>query len=283
MGRFRIYLVFLLGGLCAGLSIRAQEESPYVPVDPRAEPFLKVAFEPELESQVPLDLEFLGDDGVKTTLRERIMPEKPVILAIIYYRCPSMCNLVLNGMVQTLKEISYTPGEDFTVLAVSFDPEETHVTAAAKKESYVKEYGGSAEGWHFMVGDEPEIEALTGAVNFGYKYDPADDQYAHGSGLLILTPDGRISRFLPGMMYPPLHTRLALVDAGEGKIGSMADKLASLCYNYDPETGTYGLLVNRLILVACLITVAALAWLIIGLIRLEKKRDSRTDSKPETD
>lgn len=268
----------LLGVLGIGLLLRAQEEqSPYVPVDPRTEPFTKVEFKPVLDTALPLDLEFMGDDGVRSTLRDRLVPGKPTILAIVYYRCPTMCNLILNGLVATLKDISYTPGEDFTVLAVSFDASETHVTAAGKKDAYLKEYGDrEAEGWHFMVGDEPEIEELTRAAGFGFKYDAVDDQFAHGSGLLVLTPDGRISRFLPGMMFPLLDTRLALVEAGEGKIGTLSDKLALLCYDYNPETGKYGLLINRIILVACLITVAAVAWLIIGLIRLEKKRNPAT-------
>nr|MDA3875280.1 hypothetical protein [Kiritimatiellia bacterium] len=117
---------------------------------------------------------------------------------------------------------------------------------------------------------------LTQATGFGFKYDAVDDQFAHGSGLMVLTPDGRISRFLPGMMFPVLDTRLALVEAGEGKIGTLSDKFALLCYDYNPETGKYGLLINRIILIACLITVAAVAWLIIGLIRLEKKRKPTT-------
>jgi len=184
-----------------------------------------------------------------------------------------MCNLVLNGLVSTLKEINFVSGEDYNVLAVSFDPEETHVTAGQKKSNYLRDFGNrDAEGWTFAVGDESEIERLTQAVNFGYKYDAMDDQYSHGSGLLILTPDGRISRFLPGLMYPVLDTRLALVEAAEGKIGSLTDKLALLCYSYDPETGRYGLLVKRIILVSCLITIAAVAWMIISLLKIDRKR-----------
>ncbi|MGA0332890.1 MAG: SCO family protein [Kiritimatiellia bacterium] len=275
----KIFLALLLTGSC----VTAQEvESPYVPRDPRTEPFLNVTFSPELDTPVPLDLVFMGDDGMRTTLRERLIPGKPTILAIVYYRCPTMCNLVLNGVVQTMKELNFVPGEDFTLMAVSFDAQETHVTAAEKKLNYMNDYGSSADGkgWHFMVGNEPEIRQLTEAVNFGFKYDAMDDQYSHGSGLLILTPDGRISRFLPGMFYPVMDTRLALVEASEGKIGSLSDKLALLCYSYDPETGKYGLLINRIIMVACLVTVAAVAWMIFSLIRLEKKRKGADPESP---
>ena len=256
-------------------SLRAQEveESPYIPRDPRTEPFLDVSFSPELDVPVPLDLQFMDDQGMRKPLRDMIVPGKPTILAIVYYRCPTMCNLVLNGLTATLKDINLTSGEDYNVLAVSFDPTETHVTAAAKKDNYLKDFGDrNAEGWAFAVGSKPEIEALTGAVNFGYKYDAMDDQYSHGSGLLILTPEGRISRFLPGLMYPVLDTRLALVEAADGKIGSLTDKLALLCYSYNPETGQYGLLINRIILVACLVTVGAVGWLILSLIRLERSQ-----------
>jgi len=251
-------------------------ENPWVPRDPRAEPFLRVSFRPELDTPVPLDLEFMGDDGMRTTLRERMIPGKPMALLLMYYRCPTMCGLSLNGLVNGLIDINLVPGSDFTVMALSFDHTETHVTAAGKKFSAMEAYGSHdhADGWHFMVGNEPEILGLTGAVNFGFKYDPADNQFAHGSGLLILTPDGRISRFLPGVVYPRMDLQLALVEAGEGRIGRLTDRLALLCYEYNPETGRYGLLINRIVLVACLITIAAVAWLIIGLLRMERRRET---------
>lgn len=275
MNKFTTILQICTGLMLFTSGLTAQEvESPYVPKDPRTEPFLSVSFKPELDVQVPLDLEFMGDDGIRSTLRERLIPGKPTILAIVYYRCPTMCNLVLNGLVETLKDIpAYQSGKDFTVLAVSFDAQETHVTAASKKKNYLTDLGDpDTEGWHFMVGNEAEIKTLTDAVNFGFKYDAVDDQFAHGSGLLILTPEGHVSRFLPGMVYPLMDTRLALVEASEGKIGTLSDKLALLCYDYDPETGKYGLLINRIIMIACLVTVAAVAWMIFSLIRLEKKR-----------
>jgi protein SCO1/2 len=264
-----------------GLTPEGWEEpaapSPYIPVDPRTEPYLNVEFAPELNTSLPLDLEFMGDDGQRLPLRNRLVEGKPTVLALVYYRCPTMCNQVLNSLVKTLKELKLTSGVDFGVLAVSFDAEETHVVAQKKKEAYLRELGDPrAEGWSFNVGKTPEIEALTRAAGFGYLYDPKIDQYSHGSGLLVLTPDGRISRFLPGLIYYPLDVRLALVEAGEGKIGSLTDKLALLCYSYDPETGKYGLLINRVIMVACLVTVAAVAWMIFSLMRLERKRQQST-------
>jgi protein SCO1/2 len=275
-------LVFFGTGLCAQEE-SAPIENPYVPRDPRTEPFLDVSFSPELNTPVPLDLEFMSDDGMRKPLRDMLVPGNPTILAIVYYRCPTMCNLVLNGLVATLKEINFVSGEDYNVLAVSFDPEETHVTAGQKKSNYLKDFGNrDAEGWTFAVGAEPEIKQLTDAVNFGYRYDAMDDQYSHGSGLLILTPDGRISRFLPGLMYPVLDTRLALVEAGEGKIGTLSDKLALLCYSYDPETGKYGLLVNRIILVACLVTIAAVAWMITSLMKIDRKRTRESLAEPSS-
>ncbi len=261
------------------------QESPYIPRDPRAEPFLKVEFKPQLNTQIPLDLEFMGDDGLRKPLRDRLLPGKPTLLAIVYYRCPTMCNLVLNGMVDSLREIPLRPGEDFGIVAVSFDTSETHVTAHGKKVNALGMYGDSSPaGWEFLVGDESAVTALTSAARFGFKFDPATNEFSHGTGLLVLTPDGRISRFLPGMDYPINDLRLSLVEAGQGKIGSLTDKLALLCYKYDPVTGRYGLLIHRIILAACSATIASVAWLILGLLRFERRRQHSpgpvTDTPP---
>jgi len=258
-------------------------ESPYVPKDPRVQPFLEISFKPELDVLLPLDLEFLGDDGKRGPLRDRMLPGKPAILALVYYRCPTMCNLMLNGMVEALQEVSYVPGKDFNVLAVSFDARETHVVAQGKLQNALEMYGKTetAEGWHFLVGHSREIEALTASVNFGFKYDAAIDQFAHGSGLLILTPDGKLSRFLPGVLFPRRDLQLALVEAGEGKIGTLTDKLALLCYKYDPVTGKYGLLIHRVMIIACSATVLAMAALIFGLLRQERRgAPAPADSTP---
>lgn len=257
------------------LSTPPEIENPWVPRDPRLEPFLRVSYRPELNTPVPLDLVFMGDDGKRTTLRERMIPGKPMVLQIMYYRCPTMCGLALQGMINGFIDINLVPGLDFTVMALSFDHTETHVTAAGKKFSALDAYGSHdhADGWHFMVGNEAEILELTRAVNFGFKFDPADNQFSHGSGLLVLTPDGRISRFLPGVVYPRTDLQLSLVEAGEGRIGSLIDRLALLCFEFNPETGRYGLLIHRIVLVACLITIAAVAWLILGLLRMERRRE----------
>lgn len=254
-------------------------ENPFVPRDPRLAPFLEVAFRPTLDTEVPLDLVFMGDDGMRTPLRDRMIPGKPMVLLIMYYRCPTMCSMALNGMIDAFQEISLVPGQDFTVMALSFDPSETHVTAAGKKFSSLEMFGSHdhAENWHFMVGNEPEILALTSAVNFGFRYDPADNQFAHGSGLLILTPDGRLSRFLPGIFYPRRELQLSLVEAGEGRIGTLSDRLALLCFEFNPETGRYGLLIHRIVLVACLITIAAVGWLIYSLMKFEKRHFGSQD------
>ncbi len=278
-GSIRICLAgFLLGVACWAMGQTEDlgpvvTESPFVPKDPRLKPFLEVSFKPELDVMLPLDLEFMGDEGKRGPLRERMIPGKPAILALVYYRCPTMCNLMLNGMVEALREVSYLPGKDFTVLAVSFDARETHVIAAGKRENALEMYGKTetAEGWHFLVGQDPEIKALTESVKFGFKYDAEIDQFAHGSGLLILTPDGKLSRFLPGVLYPRRDLQLSLVEAGEGKIGTLTDKLALLCYHYDPKTGKYGLVINRAVQIACFATVAAMAALIFGLLRQEKR------------
>ena len=255
-------------------NVWAESESRFVPQDPRLKPYLEVSFKPTLDTQLPLDLEFMGDDGKRTTLRERMVPGKPTLFAFVYYRCPTMCNLMLNGMIDALKEIHYSPGKEFSIIALSFDARETHVVAAGKKENALKRFGegANAEAWHFLVGEERSVAELTRAANFSYKYDPVDDQFAHGSGLLVLTPDGRISRFLPGVLYPNRDLELSLVEAGEGKIGKLSDRLALLCYHYDPETGKYGLVVDRTLKIACFSTVGILALLIGSLLYQEHRK-----------
>ena len=254
--------------------VRAQ--SQYVPQDPRVKPFLEVSFRPELDTQMPIDLEFRDSEGIVAPMRERMAEGKPSILAIVYYRCPTMCNAMINGMIASLREIHYKPGQDFNVVAVSFDANETHLIAAGKKRNSLEMYGETEpNGWHFLVGEEQEVGQFTDAANFRFKYDPVADQYAHGSGLLILTPEGKISRFLPGLSFEKRDLQLSLVEAGQGKIGKISDRLALLCFHYDPETGKYGLLVHRTVMVACFATVGAVALLIGTLLRQERRTKER--------
>jgi protein SCO1/2 len=211
-----------------------------------------VGIDQKLDYQVPLDLRFTDEYGATVPLSTYFHTKKPVILALVYYRCPMLCTQILNGLESSLKAVSFNPGQDFEIVAVSFDPKDTWQIAGAKKQMYVKRYGraNTANGWHFLTGDEANIKALTDAVGFHYKYDPATDQFAHASGIMIATPEGRLSRYFYGVEYAPRDVRLGLVEASRNKIGSPVDQILLFCYHYDPSTGKYGALVMRMVRVA---------------------------------
>src|SRR6266545_2991506 len=208
-----------------------------------------VGIDQKLNRQVPLDLTFRDEFGRVAPLSSYFSGKKPVILALVYYQCPMLCTMILNGLESSLKAVSFNPGQDFEVLSVSFDPKDTPAIAAAKKEAYLRRYGrpGTANGWHFLTGDAANIRALTDAVGYRYKYDEATKQFAHASGIMVLTPQGRLSRYFYGVEYAPRDVRLGLVEASQNKIGSAVDQILLFCFHYDPATGKYGAVVMNLV------------------------------------
>jgi protein SCO1/2 len=208
-----------------------------------------VGIDQKLNARIPLDLVFRDEAGRPVPLSTFFQGGKPVILALVYYRCPMLCTQILNGLESGLKPVSLNPGRDFEIVSVSFDPKDTPETAGAKKQMYLKRYGrpGTANGWHFLTGDEANIKALTDAVGFHYKYDPATEQFAHASGVMLATPDGRLSKYFYGVEYAPRDLRLGLVEASLNKIGSPVDQILLFCYHYDPATGKYGAVVINLV------------------------------------
>ncbi len=237
----------------------------------------EVRFDQRLDSLVPLDLRFRDETGRRIQLQD-LVDDKPVLLALVYYECPMLCTLVLNGMVDAMGEIPFTPGKEYTAITVSFNHEETHVLAAAKKASYLAELGrdGAEKGWHFLVGDEEPIAKLCHAVGFGFEYVPETGEFAHKSGIIILTPEGRVSRYFPGIEYDPTGLRLGLVEASENRIGSIVDRLFLLCYHYDPLTGQYGLLINRVVNTACAITLFLVLGSLAYFFRQERRLKEQT-------
>jgi protein SCO1/2 len=211
-----------------------------------------VGIDQKLDQQLPLNLTFTDEAGRSVPLSTFFHSGKPVILALVYYRCPMLCTQILTGLESSLKAVSFNPGQDFEIVSLSFDPKDTWQLAAAKKQTYLKRYGraNTANGWHFLTGDETNIKALTDTVGFHYKYDPATDQFAHASGIMILTPEGRVSRYFYGVEYAPRDVRLGLVEASQNKIGSPVDQILLFCYHYDPATGKYGALVMNMVRIA---------------------------------
>jgi protein SCO1/2 len=231
---------------------------------------LDVAFDQKLEAQLPFELTFRDEDGQTVRLGD-YFGQKPVILVLAYYECRTLCNVVLNGLLESLKQVTFDLGDDYQVITVSIDPTETPELARAKKESYIQAYGrpGAAEGWRFLTGEQAAIERLAEAVGFHYKYDADTNQYAHPAGIMVLTPQGKIARYFYGLEYLPTNLRLGLVEAGQNKIGSPVDQLLLLCYHYDPVTGQYTPLVTNIVRLAGLGTVLILGGFLFVMFRRE--------------
>jgi protein SCO1/2 len=235
-----------------------------------------VGFDQRLDAQVPLDLVFRDEAGRDVTLGE-YFNGKPVILVLAYYRCPMLCTEVLNGLVRALLDIKFDIGKEFDVLTVSFDPREGPELAAAKKKTYLERYGrpGAEAGWHFLTGQQEPITRLTEAVGFRYTYDPRNDQFAHASGIMVLTPTGKISRYFYDINYSPRDLRLGLVEASENKIGSPVDHVLLFCFHYDPVEGRYGPVIMNFVRLGGVLTMLAIGTLVAVLRRQERRRARR--------
>ncbi len=237
-------------------------------------PFPAVGFDQRLNEQIPLDLTFTDEMGKPVQLRN-YFDGKPVILSLAYYNCSMLCTLVLNGVVRALKPLNFSAGQEFNVLTVSFDAREKPPLAAEKRGAYLQAYDrpGAEHGWHFLTGDEDNIHKLTRAVGFRYQYDQRSNQFAHASGIVILTPQGKIAQYFYGIEYSPRDVRLGLVEASAGKIGSAVDQLLLLCFHYDPSTGTYGLIIMRIVQISALLTLLALGTYIFVMLRRERRQE----------
>ena len=230
-----------------------------------------VGIEQNLNAQLPLDLIFADEAGQPVALRE-YFSGKPVVLAFVYYECPMLCTQILNGLLESVRVLKFDMGKEYEIVTVSFDPGEKPKLAAEKKKVYLQQYdrAGAELGWHFLTGDSTSIKALTQAAGFHYRYDPATDQFAHASGILVMTPPGKISKYFYGVEYSPRDLRLALVEAAENKIGSAVDQLLLYCFHYDPLTGKYSFVVINALRVAGVATVASLATFMLIMFRRDR-------------
>jgi protein SCO1/2 len=234
------------------------------PVLPR--PLQNVGFDQNLDSQIPLVVPFTDEHGQEVALRD-YFTTKPVIFVLAYYRCPMLCTLVLNGLVKGLVDVPFDAGRDFEVVVISIDSRETPTLAQEKKKTYVERYGrdGTAKGWHFLVGPPESITAVADAVGFRFAYDAARDEFAHASGIVMLTPEGRVSRYFYDVSFAPRDLRLGLVDASQHRIGSAVDQVLLFCFHYDPREGKYGPAVMTFVRAGGVVTLLALGafWLVL--------------------
>jgi len=230
----------------------------------------EIGLDQRLNEALPLDLPFRDEQGRAVTLAQ-YFGERPVILTLVYYECPMLCTQVLNGLVSALGVLPFSIGEEYDVVTISFDPDETPELASAKKAAYLERYdrAGAERGWHFLTGSPRSIRAVTEAVGFRYAYNEGVDQFAHVSGFMVLTPEGRLSRYFYGIEYGPRDIRLALIEAGDGRIGSAVDQLFLYCFHYDPRSGKYSLAVMRVVRAAGVLTVG----LVVGAIVVMRRRE----------
>jgi protein SCO1/2 len=254
-------------------SLIAFGAAPALAQSPASELIRKVAFDQNLNAQVPLELPFRDEAGREVRLGD-FLGKKLVILTLVYYECPMLCTLELNSLARSLKPLAFDVGDQFDIVTVSIDPGETPQLAAIKKKNYLGRYGrkGAERGWHFLTGDEMSIRRLAGVVGFRYVYDPKTDQYAHPAGIMILTPQGKIARYLYGVDYAARDLRLGLIEASAGKIGSPVDQLLLLCFHYDPSTGKYNFAIMQALRVCGVATVAGLGTYVFVMLRRERRR-----------
>jgi len=234
--------------------------------------FKAVTFAQRLDHQLPLDTMLKDEAGRSVALRQ-YFGQKPVVLTFVYYQCPMLCPLTLNGISSALKALPLTPGRDFEIVVVSFDPRDTPESANAKKQAHLAHWSAqsTAAAWHFLTADEATIRELTSAAGFTYQWDAVTGQFAHVSGVLTVTPDGKLARYFYGVEYSPKELRLALVESSQGRIGSKVEELLLYCFHYDPTVGRYGWAVMTLVRAGGVLTVA----LMLGFILLMRRRDRR--------
>jgi protein SCO1/2 len=230
-----------------------------------------VGIDQKLDEQLPLDLEFRNESGEAVKLG-KYFGNKPVVLSLVFYECPMLCNQVLNGMVGAFRVMAFSPGKEFEVVTVSFDSRENPAMAAAKKSTYVaylpeEKRADAASGWHFLTGDETNIKRLTNAVGFRYHFDEPTNQFAHASAIYVATPQGKLARYFYGIEYAPRDLRLGVIEASENKIGSPVDQLLLYCYHYDPATGKYGAVVMNMIRLGGIVTMVAMLTVLLLLRR----------------
>ncbi|MGH9727321.1 MAG: SCO family protein [Candidatus Acidiferrales bacterium] len=229
-----------------------------------------VGVDQKLNNQVPLDLQFRDEKG-DTVALSKYFGSKPVILTLVYYTCPLLCTQVLDGVLQTIKEVPLQLGKDYQIVTVSIDPRDRPVEAQAKQMMYTSLYGHSGlNGWHFLIGNNLEIHQLADAVGYRYAYDSESGQYAHPSVIMVLTPAGKVSRYFYGISYPSRDVRLGLVEASADRIGSpVTNAILLYCYHYDPNTGKYGVVISKILQAAGILTVFGIFLLIFILRRHE--------------
>lgn len=237
----------------------------------------EVTITQRLDEQLPLDLAFKDENGRAVRLGDYFDGERPVVLTLGYYKCPMLCGLVLEGLLDAVRELDWTPGREFDIVTVSIDPREKPTLARLKKQNYIKTYGRpeAASGWHFLTGEQEAIRALADAVGFRYQYVPDTGQFAHSAAIFVVTPQGRTARYLFGVRYPAQALRLSLVEATDGRIGSPVDQFLLYCYQYDETKGRYAPVAMKIMRLGAGLSAVILGAVLVGLWRRESRKRVR--------
>jgi protein SCO1/2 len=252
---------------CAGLQSRLLAQVNSLPRELEG-----VGITEKLDQRVDLNLEFINESGQVVPLRNFFNGRKPVLLDLVYYNCPMLCNLVLNAQTATMREVPWTPGEEYEIVTISIDPRETRELAARKKAAHIESYGKPVHGgWHFLTDYNGNVERIAQQVGFRYRWDEPTQQYAHAAAIMFLTPDGRVSRYLYGIKYNPRDLRLALTEAAEGKVGSAIDKLLLFCFHYDPSARSYVPFAMNIMRLGAALTVGILVIVLLRFWRRERR------------
>jgi protein SCO1 len=276
--------LFALASLLVASTARAQMTgvptqgyiaAPGAPSQTMPTALLEIGFDQKIDEKLPLDATFRDEQGQTVTLGS-LYGKRPVVLGFVYYECPMLCTQVLNAITATISTLSFDAGKDFDLVLISIDPRETPAQAAAKKAEYVHRYKrpGAENGWHFLTGDEPQIKRVTSAAGFRYAWDDQTQQFAHPTGIIVTTPDGRNARYLFGIEYGPRDLKFAIVEASEGRVGTVVDNLLLYCYHYDPMTGRYGVYIMRTLRIAGVATVLLIGTFIVVMVRRERSQQT---------
>jgi protein SCO1 len=254
---------FALLVVLAAAPLRADQSLPRALED--------VGIEEKLGAPVDLNLTFVAENGYPVRLGDYFSKGKPVVLTLVYYTCPMLCNLILNGTTQALRDVPWTPGNEYEVVTISIDPRDNFDVAKKKKASYLTSFERPAPGWHWLVDDHDNVKKLAGQVGFKYRWDEPTQQYAHAAAIFILTPDGRVSRYLYGIKFKPFDVRMALNEASDGKTGSTTDRFLMFCFHYDPKARGYVLFAQNVMRAGGALAVLILGAAILSLFRRERQ------------
>ncbi len=265
---FRALPAVLAALMAAMAPVRAQLPSHETPRELEG-----VGIEEKLGQKIDLSLQFIGEDGYPHALREYFSSGKPVILNLVYYSCPMLCTLVLNGQTEALRQIPQTAGQDFEIVTVSIDPTDNYKLAQSKRAAYLESYERSKQGWHFLADYQNNVSRLAAQVGFRYRWDDRTKQYAHAAAIMVLSPDGMVSRYLYGVRFKPFDVRLALAEAASGKTG-ISDKILLYCFHYDPAARSYTLVAMNIMRAGGALAVLVLGYALFRLWRRERLRAS---------